>query len=79
MEPDPETVVETAAEAAESLVFSRLSRSAVDDFDVTVTFEDGHLDVAVYLEVSDPDVDEEALADDAALAAGAAADEILES
>lgn len=68
-------VVETAAEAAADLVFSRVSRSAVEDLDVTVVYEEGVLEVDVYLEV--PGEDEAAIADDAALAAGAAVDELL--
>lgn len=77
MDPDPAEVVETASQAAEAAVFSHVARSAVTDLDVTVSFEDGVLEVDVYLEVPDEDVDEEELADEAALVAGEAVDELL--
>lgn len=76
--PSDETVVETAAEAAQGLVFSRLKRSAVDDLDVTVSFEDGVLTVDVYLLAPDVDEDVEQIADDAALAGRAAVDDLFE-
>ena len=76
-EPTDETVVETASEAAEKLVFSRYAASAVKDYDVTVTFEDGILEVDVYVEAPDTDEDPEQVADDAALAARAAVDELF--
>ncbi|MFW6003766.1 MAG: DUF3194 domain-containing protein [Halanaeroarchaeum sp.] len=75
--PSDETVVETAAEAAQGFVFSRLRRSDVDDIDVTVTFEDGVLTVDVYLLAPDVEEDVERVADDAALAARAAVDELF--
>ena len=74
-EPTDENVVETAAEAAEKLVFSRYRASAVTDYDVTVTFEDGILEVDVYVEAGEGDPEQ--VADDAALAARAAVDELL--
>lgn len=74
--PTDEAVVSAAAEAAESVVFSRYARSAVDDLDVTIRFEEGTLEVDVYL---DAPGDDEQVADDAALAALAAADDIVES
>lgn len=70
--------VEAAAAAAEDLVFSRIERSAVDDLDVTVSLEDGTLTVEVYVEAPDADVDVDRVADDAALAARGAADDVLE-
>ena len=76
-EPTDEAVVETASEAAEKLVFSRYAASAVKDYDVTVTFEDGILEVDVYVEAPDTDEDPEQVADDAALAARAAVDELF--
>ena len=76
--PSDETVVETAAEAAQGLVFSRLKQSDVDDLDVTVTFEDGTLTVDVYVHAPDVDADLERIADDAALAAQAAVDDLFE-
>ena len=75
--PTDEEVVETAAKAAEGLVFSRLGRSDVDDLDVTVTFEDGVLEVDVYVDAQDASVDLQQVADDAALAARAAVDDLF--
>jgi len=72
-----ETVVETAAEAAEDVVFSRFDRSAVEDVDVTVTFEDGILEVDVYLNAPEGRADADRVADDAALAARGAVDDLL--
>jgi hypothetical protein len=76
--PSDETVVETAAEAAQGIVFSRLKQSDVDDLDVTVSFEDGVLTVDVYLLAPDVDEDIEQIADDAALAGRAAVDDLFE-
>ena len=75
--PTDEEVVRTAAAAAEDLVFSNYKQSDVRDLDVTVTFEDGVLDVDVYLNAPDDDVDPERVADDAALAAQAAVDDLF--
>ncbi|WP_227352713.1 DUF3194 domain-containing protein [Haladaptatus salinisoli] len=72
-----EEVVRTAAEAAEDVIFSRIKQSQVKDFDVTVTFEEDILDVDVYLNASNADRDEEKVANDAALAARAAVDELF--
>ncbi|MCG1002163.1 MULTISPECIES: DUF3194 domain-containing protein [Halobacterium] len=76
-EPTDEEVVEAAAEAAEGLVFSRLATGDVEDFDVTVTFEDGVLDVDVYVHAPDADDDVEQVAEDAALAARGAVDDLF--
>ena len=79
-DPDEDAVVRTAAEAAESLIFSRYSPSSVSDYDVTVRFEEGILDVDVFVEV--PEASEEAeqqAAEDAGLAAREAVDRLLES
>ena len=78
-DPSDETVVDTASEAAEGLVLSRFKQSDVRDLDVTVTFEDGVLEVDVYLNAPDADseLDPEQVADDAALAAQAAVDELF--
>jgi hypothetical protein len=73
--PSDEEVVQTAAQAAENVVFSRLDRSTVDDLDVRVTFEDGVLEVDVYLDAGDADADR--VADDAALAARGAVDDLF--
>jgi fructose 1,6-bisphosphatase len=75
--PTDEEVVETAAEAAEGLVLDRLRASDVDDLDITVTFEDGVLDVDVYVRAPDADADVEQVADDAALTAQAAVDDLF--
>ncbi|MFC7115557.1 DUF3194 domain-containing protein [Natronoarchaeum sp. GCM10025703] len=76
--PTDEEVVQTAAEAAEGLIFSRLKNSNVKDVDVTVTFEDGVLDVDVYLNAPEAGEDEQAVADEAALAARSAVDELFD-
>ncbi len=76
-EPSDETVVQTAADAAEGLIFSRYKQSEVRDVDVTVTFEDGFLEVDVYLNAPDDEIDPEQVADDAALAAREAVDELF--
>jgi len=72
--PDDATVVEAAATAAEDVIFSRYDRSEVRDFDVTVTFDEGQLDLDVYL---DAPGDAEQVAEDAVLAARRTADELL--
>ena len=74
---DDEEVVQTAAEAAEGVIFSRYKQSDVTDFDVTVTFEDGVLDVDVYVNAPDAGADEATVADDAALAARGAVDDLF--
>jgi len=77
--PTDDEVVETAADAAENVIFARLSVSDIDDYDVTVTFEEGMLDVDVYVKAPDASADEERVADDAALAARGAVDELFDS
>lgn len=77
-EPTDEEVVRTAAEAAEGVVFARYKQSRVRDLDVTVSFEDGVLDVDVYLNPpADADPDPDRVADDAALAARSAVDDLF--
>jgi hypothetical protein len=76
-DPTDDEVVQTAAQAAEDVVFSRLSRSDVEDLDITVTFDDGVLDVDVYLNASDSRADADRVADDAALAARGAVDDLF--
>ncbi|WP_248895281.1 DUF3194 domain-containing protein [Haloplanus halobius] len=76
--PDDETVVQTAAEAAEGVVFAQYRQSDVRDLDVTVTFEDGVLDVDVYLHVPDAETDPEAVADEAVEAAHDAVADLFE-
>ncbi|WP_134669217.1 DUF3194 domain-containing protein [Halorussus marinus] len=75
--PSDDEVVQTAAEAAEGVIFARFKQSAVKDFDVTVTFEDGILDVDVYLNVPDARDEEDQVAEDAALAARSAVDDLF--
>jgi len=75
--PTDDEVVQTAADAAENVIFSRLSVSDVEDYDVTVTFEERMLDVDVYVKAPDASADEERVADDAALAARGAVDDLL--
>ncbi|WP_248515559.1 DUF3194 domain-containing protein [Salinarchaeum laminariae] len=70
-------VVQTAAEAAEQVVFSRFDRSEVSDVDIAVSFEDGVLEIDVYVE-ADGDADPEQVADDAALAAQGAVDDLFD-
>ena len=77
--PSDSEVVQTAAEAAENVVFSRLDSSTVEDFDVTVSFEDRILEVDVYVNAPDSTTDTQQVADDAALAASGAVDDLLES
>ena len=74
--PADEEVVRTAAEAAEGVVFAHYDQSAVTDLDVTVTFEEGVLDVDVYLNAPD-DPDPDAVAREAAETAGEAVDELF--
>lgn len=75
-EPTPETVVEVASDAAEGVVLSRYKQSDVRDMDVTVRFEDGVLEVDVYLNAPD-DPDPEGVAQEAVEAAEAAVDELF--
>lgn len=76
--PTDETVVQTAAEAAEGLIFSRYKQSEVRDLDITVSFDDGVLDVDIYLDAPDAAPDEQQVADDAALAAQSAVDDLFQ-
>jgi len=77
--PTEDEVVQTAASAAEDVVFSRLDVDEVDDLDVTVTFEDGVLVVDVYLNAPGSRTDPDRVADDAALAARGAVDDLFAS
>lgn len=77
-EPTDETVVQTAAEAAEGLVFARFANSAVKDLDITVGFDDGILNVDVYLNtVDDAEADPDAVAQEAVEAAEDAVDDLF--
>lgn len=51
--PTDEEVVQVASNAAEGVIFSRYKQSHVKDVDVSVSFEDGILDIDVYLNVPD--------------------------
>jgi len=75
--PSDAEVVQTAAEAAEGLVFARFKRSAVRDYDVEVTFEDGVLEVDVWINAPEADADAAVVAEDATLAARSAVDELF--
>ncbi|ELY50823.1 DUF3194 domain-containing protein [Natronococcus jeotgali] len=76
-EPTDEEIVQTASDAAEGLIFSRYKQSDVRDCDVTVSFEDGVLEVDVYLNAPEGAADPDRVADDAALAAREAVDELF--
>jgi hypothetical protein len=79
-EPSEEEVVSTAAAAAEGLILERYKQSDVRDLDVTVTFEDGVLDVDVYLNVpEDVGPPAEQVAEEAAQVAGEAVDDLFAS
>jgi hypothetical protein len=73
--PDDSEVVQTAVEAAEDVILSRYSRGDIRDIDVGISFENGRLLVDIYL---DAPGDAERVADDAALAARAAVDDLLD-
>ncbi|AUX09552.1 hypothetical protein AArcSl_1927 [Halalkaliarchaeum desulfuricum] len=77
-DPSDAEVVETAAEAAEGVVFANYRQSEVVDLDVTVTFEEGVLEVDVYLNApDDAEPDPEEVVDEAAKAAQDAVDELF--
>lgn len=76
-EPSDEAVVEAASDAAEGLVLSRYKQSNVTDLDVTVRFDDGVLEVDVYLNAPD-DPDPDVVAEEAVEAAESAVDELFE-
>lgn len=73
--PDEESIVQTAADAAEDVVFAEYRAVEIDDLDITVRFEDATLEVDVYLHAPG---DAERVADDAARAARRAVDDRLE-
>ena len=74
---DPEAVVETASEAAHGYVFSRLTKSSVDDIDVAVSFEDEILEVEVSIVAPNAEANLEAIAEEAVRVAGDAVDELF--
>ncbi|ERH08805.1 MAG: hypothetical protein J07HX64_00554 [halophilic archaeon J07HX64] len=73
--PDDNEVVQTAVEAAEDVILSRYSRSDLRDIDIGVSFEDGRLSIDIYLNAPG---DAERVAEDAALAARAAVDDLFD-
>ena len=73
---DPERAVEAASEAAHGYVFSRLAKSAVDDIDVTVSYEDDVLEVEVSILAPEVDADLDQIASDAAAIAGDAVEDL---
>jgi hypothetical protein len=77
-EPSDETVVQTAAEAAEVVIFERIDRDDLADYDVTVGFQAGRLDVDVYVHAPESAVSTEQVTEDAVFAARDAVDELLE-
>lgn len=74
--PDDAAVVQAAVDAAEAVIFSRFDRTEIEDLDVAIEFSDDQLSIDVYLNVPDEDADQ--VVDDAALAARAAVDDLLE-
>jgi Protein of unknown function (DUF3194). len=76
--PSDAAVVQTAAEAAEGVVFGHYRKSGVDDLDVTVSFEGETLSVDVYLNPGDgTEPDPDAVVDEAVAAAEAAVDDLF--
>lgn len=79
-DPTDQEIVQTAAEAAEGVVFDRYKQSSVRDIDVTTTFEDGTLKVDVYLNPPDTaEHDPDVVVDEAVTAATDAVDELFDS
>ncbi|MFW5963577.1 MAG: DUF3194 domain-containing protein [Natronomonas sp.] len=76
-EPSDEEVVEAASDAAEGVVLSRYKQSEVTDLDVTVRFEEGILEVDVYLNAPE-EPDPEDVVQEAIEAAEDAVDELFE-
>ncbi|MFW6384165.1 MAG: DUF3194 domain-containing protein [Halodesulfurarchaeum sp.] len=77
--PDPETVVETASQAVHGYIFSRLSKSDVEDLDVTVSFEERVLEVDVSIVAPATDADLDQIVEDASRIAGEAVEDLLET
>ena len=76
-EPSDEAVVEAASDAAEGVVLSRYKQSEVTDLDVTVRFEEGVLEVDVYLNAPEEPAPEDVV-QEAIEAAESAVDELFE-
>ncbi|MFB6092408.1 MAG: DUF3194 domain-containing protein [Haloquadratum sp.] len=78
--PTDEEVVETASEAAEGVILDHYKQSELVDFDVTVMFNEGVLDVDVYVNApEDAESNADAVAEEAAQTARDAVDELFES
>ncbi|MES3517519.1 MAG: DUF3194 domain-containing protein [Natronomonas sp.] len=76
--PSDETVVQTASDAAEGVILSEYKQSSLRDFDVTVRFEDGTLEIDVYLNPpDDTDTDPDAIVESAIEAAEDAVDDLF--
>lgn len=79
-DPTDEDVVEVASSAAEGIILDRYSTSALRDFDVTIRFESGTLDIDIYINPpADSDHDPEEVIEEAITAAEAAVDELFET
>lgn len=79
-DPTDEEVVRVASEAAEGVVLDRYKQSQLRDVDVTVRFEQGVLEVDVYVNPPDgADEPADSVANDAARAAQDAVDELFDA
>lgn len=76
-DPTDEEVVRVASEAAEGVVLDSYRQSALVDMDVTVTFEDGVLDVDVYVNPPEEGPDADAVVERAVAAATDAVDDLF--
>ena len=77
--PTDEEVVQTASAAAEGVVLDRYKQSRLRDFDVTVRFEEGVLEVDVYVNPpSEADLPADEVVNEAARAAREAVDELFD-
>lgn len=76
--PTDTEVVQTAADTAEGVIYSQYKQSRIEDVDVTVSFEEGILEVDIYLNPPDDhDTDPQQVIDDAGAAAQDAVDELF--
>lgn len=74
----PDDVIDDAAAAAEGVVFDAFRRSEVTDLDVTIRFEDGILEVDVYINADD-ESEAEVVAEEAVAAATSVVDAHFDS
>ena len=78
--PSDDAVVSAASEAAEGVILDHYKQSELTDFAVTVEFEGGVLDIDVSVNPpEDAESDADAVADEAALAAGDAVDDLFDA